>query len=282
MDSPSSLKRSQAPKGACGFFPSLGLLLSVLPLVLNACKPAESPTTPPVLRIGMELGYPPFEMIDESGKPAGVSVEMAGELGRFLGREVVIENTAFDGLIPALQTGKIDLIISSMTANAERAKSIAFSAPYVRTGLAMLLPAASGIASVSELNRPDKKVAVKRGTTGHLYAMDHLREATLLVLDKENSAVLEVAQGKADAFIYDQLSIYRNWRANEAATRALLKPFQEEVWAVGLRQGDADLRQQVDEFLKTYRDAGGFEMLAKKFFSEERAYFQEIGTNFLF
>ncbi len=230
----------------------------------------------------MELGYPPFEMIDESGKPAGVSVEMAGELGRFLGREVVIENTAFDGLIPALQTGKIDLIISSMTANAERAKSIAFSAPYVRTGLAMLLPAASGIASVSELNRPDKKVAVKRGTTGHLYAMDHLREATLLVLDKENSAVLEVAQGKADAFIYDQLSIYRNWRANEAATRALLKPFQEEVWAVGLRQGDADLRQQVDEFLKTYRDAGGFEMLAKKFFSEERAYFQEIGTNFLF
>ncbi|MFM7108883.1 MAG: transporter substrate-binding domain-containing protein, partial [Planctomycetaceae bacterium] len=97
------------------------------------------------LRLGMELSYPPFEMTDRDGRPAGVSVRLAEALGKHLGREVVIENVAFDGLIPALKTGKIDCIISSMTATPERARSIAFSAPYLRTGLALLVAAKSPV-----------------------------------------------------------------------------------------------------------------------------------------
>ena len=82
----------------------------------------------------MELAYPPFEMRDAEGAPAGVSVELARELGRALGRSVEIENIAFDGLIASLKTGKIDLIISSMTSTEQRAKSIDFSEPYLKRG----------------------------------------------------------------------------------------------------------------------------------------------------
>ena len=91
------------------------------------------------LIVGMELAYPPFEMTDDHGQPAGVSPDLAKALGKFLGREVEIQNVPFDGLIPSLQTHKIDLIISSMTATPERAKSIAFSDPYLRTGLCLLV-----------------------------------------------------------------------------------------------------------------------------------------------
>src|SRR4030088_2492809 len=70
------------------------------------------------LIVGMELGYPPFEMTDTQGKPTGVSVDLAHELGKHLGREIEFQNIPFDGLIPSLQTRKIDLIISSMTATA--------------------------------------------------------------------------------------------------------------------------------------------------------------------
>ena len=74
----------------------------------------------------MELSYPPFEMTNTAGQPDGISVELAHSLGKHLGRKILIENIAFDGLIPALRTGTIDCIISSMTSTPERAKAIAF------------------------------------------------------------------------------------------------------------------------------------------------------------
>ena len=232
------------------------------------------------LVVGMELAYPPFEMTDTSGKPAGVSVDLANELGKRLGRPVVIRNTSFDGLIPALKTGQVDLVISSMTATAERAKSIDFSDPYLATGLCLLLKKDSAANSIADLNRDGVKVAVKKGTTGHLYATDKLGKATLLVLDKESAAVLEVAQGKADAFIYDQLSTYQNWQRNSATTRALLEPFQKEYWAVGIRQGNDELKREVNRFLKDYRQQGGFEALGDRYFKEMKSEFKRLGYSF--
>src|ERR1044071_8297222 len=91
------------------------------------------------LRVGMELGYPPFEMRNQKGEPEGVSVDLARALGEALSRPVQIENLPFDGLIPSLRTGKIDLILSSMTATEERSRAIAFSEPYLRTGLCLLV-----------------------------------------------------------------------------------------------------------------------------------------------
>ena len=67
-----------------------------------------------ILVVGMELSYPPFEMTDENNQPTGVSVEMAQALANRLGKTLRIENIPFAGLIPALKTGKIDLIISSL------------------------------------------------------------------------------------------------------------------------------------------------------------------------
>jgi polar amino acid transport system substrate-binding protein len=104
------------------------------------------------LRVGMELSYPPFEMTDPQGRPAGVSVRLAEAFGAHLGRPVIIENIAFDGLIPALKAGHVDCVISSMTATPERAKSIAFSEPYLKTGLALLIAERSPVQSAAELD----------------------------------------------------------------------------------------------------------------------------------
>ena len=236
----------------------------------------------PPLRVGMELSYPPFEMTDPQGRPAGVSVKLAEALGRHLGREVVIENIAFDGLVTALKTRKIDCIISSLTATPERARAIAFSAPYLRTGLALLVAVDSPVRAAADLDAPGRVVAVKKGTTGHQYAAANLRRARVLVLDKEAAAVLEVAQGKADAFIYDSLSVFQNHRRHPQKTRAILEPFREETWAIGLRLGDDALRRRVDEFLEAFRAEGGFERLGDEFLPEEKAYFKARGLPFYF
>jgi polar amino acid transport system substrate-binding protein len=250
------------------------LLVLLLPAVVAAAEPP--------LRVGMELSYPPFEMADPQGRPTGVSVRLAEALGRHLGREVVIENIAFDGLVTALKTRKIDCVISSMTATPERAKSIAFSDPYLKTGLALLVAAKSPVRSAADLDAAGRVVAVKKGTTGHQFAATSLKRARVLVLDKEAAAVLEVAQGKADAFIYDSLSVFQNHRRHPETTRAVLEPFREETWAIGLRQGDEDLRRRINEFLAAFRTAGGFERLGDEFLPEEKAYFKAHGLPFYF
>jgi polar amino acid transport system substrate-binding protein len=105
-------------------FTRLALVFTIL-LASQGCTEKKSQR----LVVGMELNYPPFEMVAPDGNPAGISVEMAQALAKSLGREVQIQNIPFDGLIPALKTGKIDLIISSMTETPERAQSIDFSDP---------------------------------------------------------------------------------------------------------------------------------------------------------
>ncbi|MBX3748314.1 MAG: transporter substrate-binding domain-containing protein [Verrucomicrobiae bacterium] len=230
----------------------------------------------------MELRYPPFEMKDEQGRPAGISVDLARALAGALGRELRIEDIAFDGLIPALKTGKIDLILSSLTRTEERAESIDFSEPYLETGLCLLVGREAPVESAADLDRPGRVVAVKKGTTGHTYAAARFREARLLVLDHEAAAVLEVVQGKADAFLYDRMSVFQHWRRNEGTTRALLDPFQTEQWAIGIRKGNDALRQQVNGFLEAYRREGGFEGLGERWLKEQKDAFEELGLPFYF
>src|SRR6202023_3895765 len=98
----------------------------------------------------MEMSFPPFEMLDARGQPAGVSVDMARAMGQYLNRPVRFENIPFDGLIPSLKTGKIDLIISSLTRTADRAKSIDFSDPYLSMGLSILANKNSSIQSIDD------------------------------------------------------------------------------------------------------------------------------------
>lgn len=254
------------------------VLLAALFVCLTACSPAKDSH----LVVGMELSYPPFETIDQNGEPAGVSVDLARALGQSLGREVQIVNTPFAGLIPALQTHKIDLIISSMTATPERAKSIAFSDPYLKTGLCLLVAKNSSIQSIDDADQADKTIVVKRGTTGHIYAAGQIKKAQVLVVDSEDACVLEVLQGKADAFIYDQISTYENWRRNQTGTRPILKPFQEESWAVGMRQDDTALRERVNQFLKNYQAQGGFERLGDKYLKDQKEAFRKMGYPFYF
>lgn len=254
---------------------------SAIALILVVCSVAcAAPTA--ALRVGMDLSYPPFETIGPDGKPAGISVEIAQALAAELGRPLQIENIPFTGLIPALKTGKIDLIISSMTATEERAKAVAFSDPYLTTGLALLVPASSAASGLADLDLPGKTIVVRQGTTGEVFARTNIRQAKILTLEKENACVLEVAQGKADGLIYDQMSVFQNARRQAGKVRALLAPLQKESWAIALRPGDPELLKQVNAFLARFRTDGGFDRLADKYLTDEKAAFAQQEIPFVF
>ena len=253
------------------------LVLAFFFALLAALPAAEKP-----LVVGMDLGYPPFEMRDTAGAPAGVSADLAKALGEYLHRPIQIENIPFAGLIPALKTGRIDLVLSSMTSTPERAQSIDFSEPYLQTGLCLLVGTKTGIQSIADADRRGRTVVVVKGTTGHLYATQKLKSARVLVLDQPATCVLEVVQGKAEAFLFDQMTTLQNWRKNPESTRALLTPFQTESWAIGLRKGNDDLRTKVNAFLADFRAKKGFDQLGDKWLAEQKAEFQKLGVPFVF
>ncbi|MCW1921615.1 transporter substrate-binding domain-containing protein [Luteolibacter arcticus] len=257
------------------------LSLSAASLAAVSCSEKPAAGSAPELRIGMDLTYPPFEMQDKAGKPDGVGVKIAEALAAKLGRPLKIVPMQFTGLIPALQTGNIDLILSSMTATDERRKSIDFTDPYAFTGLAILVQKNSDIQSIDDLKKPGRSLTAKTSTTGQIWITDHLPSAKLVVFEDEASCVLEVAQGRADAFIYDQLSIFRYSQQNPDTTRGLLKAFVEESWALGVAKGNDALREQVNGFIKSFRDEGGFEKLGAQYLSEEKKFLESQGIPFI-
>ncbi len=243
---------------------------------------AADETSEPLIA-AMELAYPPFETRDDAGEPEGVSADLLKAFEEYTGREVRIENMAWDGLIPALQTGAADLVISSMTITDERKELIDFSDPYANALLAILANKDSDIASIDDLNQKGKTIAVKSGSTGHMYAEKNLTEAEVLAMPDESACVTEVSQGRADGFIYDQLTIYRNWQNNPDTTSAVFIPFQEpEQWGIAVQKGNQQLLDQLNAFLAEFEKNGGYEELTKKHLAEEKKAFDELGFQWFF
>jgi polar amino acid transport system substrate-binding protein len=234
------------------------------------------------LIVGMEMSFPPFEMLDANGQPSGISVDTAKAMGQYMNRPVRFENIPFDGLIPSLKTGKIDVIISSLTMTEDRKKSIDFSDPYLKMGLAILANKNSDIQSINDVDKPGRNVAVKKGTTADIYAFQHFKNAKILVFNDESACAIEVGQGKSDCFIYDQISVFQNWKRHQDRTRAILAPFEQEEWAMGTRKGNDDLRKQINDFIKQFKESGGFEKLGTKYLSDNKKAFEDLGIPFYF
>ncbi len=255
------------------------IILVCAVLIVSGCAQEESN----VLTVGMELAYPPFETKDEYGKPAGVSVDFAKAFGDYAGRPVKIENISWDGLIPALQTGKVDMVISSMTIKEERLEKIDFSKPYAKALLALLVNSGSDVNEAEDLNREGKVVAVKTGSTGQIYAEKNLAKPKVVPFPDESACVTEVSQGKADAFIYDQLTIYRNNKKNPDTTKAVFLPFQDvEYWGVGVKKGNQELLDQINAFIDEFYAQNGFDAITEKYLKEEKEAFYKNGFEWFF
>ena len=247
------------------------LVLGCALLVAAGCRRDDRSTLDIVIErgeliVGTEPEFPPFESIDERGEYVGFDMDMVRELARDLGVKLRLEPMAFDSLPTALATRKIDLIVSGMTATEERRQSRAFTAPYFLTGLCLLVNANAGIEKPSDVD--GKRVVVKLGTTGDINAPRLFKDIEITRFDTEGACALEVVHGRADAFLYDQLSILRHHGRNPKTTRALLEPLTKEPYAMACRLGDTKFVNRLDSFLETIRADGRYDRIYRKHFAE--------------
>ncbi|MHC4958284.1 MAG: transporter substrate-binding domain-containing protein [Planctomycetota bacterium] len=238
-------------------------------VLLGACAEKDTRSTLDIvlergeLIIGTEPEFPPFESKNAQGEFVGFDMDMARELAKDLGVRLRIDEMAFTSLPTALENGKVDLIISGMTIRPERAKNRAFTDPYFLTGLCLLVNRKAGIAKADDVD--GKRVVVKRGTTGEEAAREFFKKSDITVLDKESTCAMEVVNGRADAFLYDQLSVLRHHQEHPEATLALLEPLTKEPYAMAARLDDQKWVDRLNKFLRDIRADGRYGKLREKY-----------------
>ena len=214
------------------------------------------------IRVGFESGYLPFEMTNTKGNYMGFDIDMAKHLAKAMGVKFEPVNTAWDGIIPALITDKIDVIIGGMTVTQERNLAICFSDPYIVVGQAILVNKkhAGNIKSYKDLNDPQYTVCSKLGTTGEKAVKQYIPKAKYKSFEVESEACMEVIQGNADATVYD-LPLIEFFQAahGEGKTYALNQPFTFEPLAIGLKKGDPDFINFLNNFIRQYKNDGRWE-----------------------
>jgi len=155
-----------------------------------------------VLRVGMST-FVPWAMRDKRGKLIGFEIDVATRLSEDMGVEATFVPTKWAGIIPALLTGKFDVIIGGMGILPKRNLKVNFSVPYDYTGMSMVAnrDLAAGFHTLEDFNNPDVVLSVRLGATPVDAAKKHMPKAQLRMFDDESQAVQEVLNGKAHAMV---------------------------------------------------------------------------------
>ncbi len=222
------------------------------------------------LRVCLEPAYMPFEMTDKRGQIIGFDPDLAALMAKDLGAaKLELVSTAWDGIIPALITNKCDLIMSGMTITDERKQKVDFSDPYMLIGQTVLIRKELGdkVKSYKDLNKPEYKVASKLGTTGEISAKKHIAKAQYFSYETEAEGVMEVVNGKVDAFVYDApYNLVANVQRGEGKLVFLDKPFTDEPIGWAIAKGDAEFLKAINGFLAKVKQDGAHEKLLQKWF----------------
>jgi ABC-type amino acid transport substrate-binding protein len=221
---------------------------------------------------GVKTDFPPFGYVDSSGKNLGFDVDVAHIFAKALfddENKVELVAVTSGNRIPFLQSGKIDIIIASVTVTDERRQVVEFSEPYFMSGGLLLVPKNSPIKGVEDL--AGKTVAVIQGAIQDKDIEQLAPKADRVKFGKVSEAVLAVKGGRADAFSQDDVLILTLAKENPDL-KPVGKPFTPRPYGIAVRKGDVDFIKWVDGQLDRMKKDGTYDKLWKKYFGDVEAY----------
>jgi len=247
------------------------LLLLVLAGAIAGCnetrppEPVGQPAMPVMaaaapLKVGVAGNFPPLIERQADGW-AGIEVDLARRLAGRLGRPLELVETRWNQLIPALLDGRIDIIMAGMTITDARKVRIAFSEPYMRTGLYALMRSEDRkrFTSVQDVLATRATVGVVADTTGDVFLGSKMPHAVRWALSKVEAAPFELTNGKIDLFISDAPSVMWLVSENEADLVALKRFLDKEYLGWGIRRSDPSLLQAVNAALRAWKADGSLQ-----------------------
>ena len=221
-----------------------------------------------VLKVGSSIDFAPFEFQDETQKDyQGFDMDLIRAIGKEMGREVEIQNLGFDGLIPALQGGNIDVAISGMTINDERKQNVLFSDPYYESGLTMIVREDNtDIKTFQDLK--GHKVAVQIGTTSAA-EVHKLEGVDVKELNTPPDCFMELKAQGVDAVVNDRpVNDYYITKSGAVGVKALPEKLTAEDYGIAIAKNNEDLQKEINAALKKLKDNGEYDKIYKKWFGD--------------
>lgn len=221
------------------------------------------------LVVGMDAAYPPFGSQDiETRQYVGYDVDIIRAIGKVEGFEVEVKNLAFDGLIPALKTGNIDIAINDITISPERAKSVDFSHRYYIAGLGIVVNANNtSITKAQDLE--GKRLAVSIGSTGEA-ASRKIKGAKVRIFNQLNECYLELRNDGVDAVVNDiPTNDYYAQTAGRGKVKSLPVALTREDLGIAVKKGNRELLDSINRGLTTIKQNGEFAQIFVKWFGRK-------------
>lgn len=228
------------------------------------------------LTIGVKYDTPPFGFIPQGqSQPDGFDIDVGKAIAEKMGVKPRFEQVTSKNRIPNLETGKIDMIIATMTHTQARDKTIDFSETYFLDGQRLLVPEDSSIQGVQDLN--GKTVATVQGSTSEVNIKSRAPQAKVLTYQGYPDALQAMLRGEADAVTTDGgILVGLKNTAQDAGKKVKLvgDRFSDEPYGIGVRQGDSAFRDQVNFAIMGMVEDGTYQKLYRKWFKPED--FQEF------
>jgi polar amino acid transport system substrate-binding protein len=229
--------------------------------------------TSTTVRFGTDATYAPFESQDASGKIVGFDVDIGYAVCAELKLKCEFTNQDWDGIIPALNAGKIDAILSSMSITEERLKQIDFTNKVYNTPPVLVVPKDSGIAGVAPADLAGKTIGVQSSTTHATYAEKTYPDSDIKYYKTADERNLDLSSGRLDAAI-DDIVIFQQWLATPdgacckiAANIKLVPEIHGLGAGIGVRKADADLKEMFNKGLAAIRANGKYKEINDKYFT---------------
>ena len=209
-----------------------------------------------VMKVGMDV-FVPWAMKDKKGELIGFEIDIAKKLAEDMGVKVEFVPTKWSGIIPALITGKFDLLIGGMTVTTQRNIKINFTRPYYFTeqGLMAHKKKAAGF-RVKDFNRPDITIAARLGSTAAVAAKQRFPEAKLRLFDDEPAAVQELRNGNVHAMVSAQPLPSATARQYPNTIMVYDEVMMHEAIGIGVRKGDFDTLNLINNWIEINRNNG--------------------------
>lgn len=251
-----------------------GLLMAAFVMTVAACGNSSTPDKQVkekesiieqvqkrgVLRVGMST-FVPWAMKDKTGNLIGFEIDVAKRLAKDTGVKVEFIPTKWSGIIPALLTGKFDVIIGGMGIIPSRNLKVNFSIPYDFTGMSMVAhkKLAAGFSRIEDFNRSDVYIAARLGSTAVTAAKKYMPKAQLRLFDDESQAYQELVNGKVNAVVGSAPTPeFQALKYPDKLFLPLDKTFTREPIGFAVRKGDFDTLNYFNNWIRYVGSEGWF------------------------
>ncbi|KFB10113.1 ABC transporter substrate-binding protein [Nitratireductor basaltis] len=248
---------------------ALGLSAMAIALVSGAAQAQDKLQ----IKIGTEGAYPPFNSISASGELEGFDIDIAKALCEQMEAECEFVTQEWDGMIPALQSGKFDAIIASMSITEERLKQVDFTDKYYNTPPAIVVPKDSEITGVTPEDLSGKTIGAQASTTHAQYAETTYGDADVKGYPTAEEYKLDLVNGRLDAAIDDVIVIDEWLKTEDGSCCKIVGTVDpvEEIYGPGIgiaiRQGEDELREKFNAAIKAIRENGTYKEINDSYFT---------------